>query len=113
MAKEQALQFIIRVNEEPALQDQVNAVTSEGIDGLIRIGRANGFEFTAEEFQTAAFESWEAQQSASISEDDLETIVGGAESAKKYKPNLFSPFIGGSQFLNGPGINLQGTAEKW
>ena|SRR5258708_1831504 len=110
MAKDQALQFIGRVNEDASLREYLQSFTKDGMEGLVRVGREHGFDFTPEEFQTAAYENWEAQHATAVSEDDLDTIVGGAQ---KVNPNPFQTFLGGGSFLNGPGFGPAGKQAKF
>ena len=106
MAKDQALQFIIRVNEDKALQGKLEAVTKDGVQGIVKVAQEAGFVFTADEFQTVAYEQWASKQSSEISEDELDTVAGGV---KIVTPITFQKFQLNFTNLNNPGTN----AAKW
>ena|SRR5258708_4913711 len=82
MAKDQALQFIARVNEDAALRDKLQTVSKEGINGLVRVGKEVGFDFSTEEFESTALEQWGSRRSDEVTDDELDGIAGGAFTVK-------------------------------
>src|SRR5260221_14580733 len=77
MAKEQALRFIARVNEDTALRDKLQAVSKEGIDGLVRVGNEDAFDFSKEEFEAVVLEQWGWHRPGEVSNGELDGIAGG------------------------------------
>ena len=84
MAKDQALQFIARVNEDAALRDKLQTVSKDGINGLVRVGKEVGYDFSTEEFESTALEQWGSRRSDEVSDDELDGIAGGGSAAWKF-----------------------------
>jgi predicted ribosomally synthesized peptide with nif11-like leader len=75
MAKEQALQFILRANSDQTLQGRLKAIKDGGA-GLVRLGDESGFDFTLEEMQTVMAEQ-QNPESGELSDEALELVSGG------------------------------------
>ena len=84
MPKEQALRFIARVNEDMALRDKLQAVSKEGIDGLVRVGNEDAFDFSKEEFEAVVLEQWGSHRSDEVSDNELDGIAGGGTYIMKF-----------------------------
>src|SRR5450755_4009871 len=91
MAKDQALKFVVRVNEDMALQAKLEAVVKEGTEGIVKVAHQAGYDFTAQEFQTLALEQWQANHPSEIAEDELATMAGGA--GKIVGPDVPQPHV--------------------
>ncbi len=77
MAKDQVLPFITRLNNDATVRAKVQAASPDGMDGLVKVGKEFGFQFTIEEFQAVALEQSAAKFEVEISEEELSAVVGG------------------------------------
>src|SRR5258708_3632710 len=76
MAKEQALQFIARVNEDQILRTKLQAFEKDRIEGVVKIAKEAGFDVSAEDLQSAAADEAKSQ-AGEMSDEALESIAGG------------------------------------
>jgi predicted ribosomally synthesized peptide with nif11-like leader len=90
MAKEQALQFIIRVNTNQILQTKFQAAAQDGLAGLVKIGKEAGFDFNADEMRAIADEQSELAASE-LSDEALESVAGGVNGDGLHTPRPSLP----------------------
>lgn len=74
MSKEDVKKFIERVGDDPELTEKVKSAGTD-VDEVIRLGKENGFDFTAEDMK-AAYEEI-SQSGTELSDEDLEKVAGG------------------------------------
>ena len=74
MSKEQALAFRDFVTARDDVQDEIRAATTNGTLKVTELAAQHGFEFTAQEAQTA----WDEVQANELSDFELEMVQGGA-----------------------------------
>ena len=75
MAKEQALQFILRANQDQPLQSRLQTIKDGGA-GLVQLGKESGFDFTTEEMKTVVAEQ-QNPDTGELSDEALEMVSGG------------------------------------
>jgi predicted ribosomally synthesized peptide with nif11-like leader len=76
MSIQAAQDFVTKVRSDVDLQQQLEAIGMTSIQNIVNLGLENGFEFTAEEFQQVAAQSW-SDSAEELGEADLEAIAGG------------------------------------
>lgn len=83
MSEANLQQFLTKVVNDSALQDQLKNVTDKGAfaETAVRLGRQNGFDFTAADVETALFQS-KQNPLEQLSDKDLGLVVGGATSTR-------------------------------
>jgi len=75
MAKEQAVQFILRANKDQILQSRLQAIKDTRVE-LVPLGNEFGFDFTVEEMQSVMAEQ-QNPDSGELSDEALELVSGG------------------------------------
>ncbi len=78
MSQENALTFIHKVYQDPALQAKVRPLAKNDADGLLKIAADAGYDFTIDDFlavQVAA-----NTPDRELEDEDLDVIAGGARS---------------------------------
>ena len=80
MSVQAVLNFMHKANEDKALYEKVNALSSNRVSDLIEVARGAGFEFTSDEFASAI--------SNELTDSDLGQIAGGAIYMNSTAPTL-------------------------
>jgi predicted ribosomally synthesized peptide with nif11-like leader len=84
MSESNLQRFLAKVVSDSALQDQLKNVTDRAAfsETAIRLGRQNGFDFTAADVEAVLFKSKE-NPFDQLSDQDLELVAGGATARPK------------------------------
>lgn len=79
MSEASLQQFLAKVVNDSALQDQLKNVTDKGTfaETAVRLGRQNGFNFTAADVDATLFKS-KQNPLDQLSDQDLALVAGGA-----------------------------------
>jgi predicted ribosomally synthesized peptide with nif11-like leader len=76
MSIQAANDFVAKVRSDVELQQKLDAIGMNNLQNIVNLGLESGFEFTAEEFQQAAAQTW-SDSAEELDEADLEAIAGG------------------------------------
>lgn len=76
MSIQAAQDFVAKVRSDVELQAKLDTIGMTNIQNIVNLGMESGFEFTAEEFQQVAAQSW-SDSAEELNEADLEAIAGG------------------------------------
>src|SRR5258707_721492 len=91
MAKEQALQFIARVNEDQILRTKLQAFAKDRIEGVVKIAKEAGFDVSAEDLQSAAADEAKLQ---AVSKEGIDGLVRvGNEDAFDFSKEEFEAVV--------------------
>ena len=74
MSKEDVKRFIVLVGGDDELAEKVKAAGTD-VGEVIRLGKENGLEFTAEDMKALHDET--AKSGVELSDEDLEKVAGG------------------------------------
>ena len=74
MSKEDIKRFIVLVGDDEELAEKVK-VAGTDVGEVIRLGKENGLEFTAEDMKALHDET--AKSGVELSDEDLEKVAGG------------------------------------
>lgn len=83
MSEANLQQFLTKVVNDSALQDQLKDVTDKGAfaETAVQLGRRNGFDFSAADVDAVLFRS-KQNPLEQLSDKDLELVVGGTTSTR-------------------------------
>jgi len=77
MSLSSAQQFVSRAREDKSLQSKLASAAQGDINVILQIGRDAGFDFTKDEYLSAAGSNWSVA-SDELSELELDAVAGGA-----------------------------------
>jgi predicted ribosomally synthesized peptide with nif11-like leader len=86
--------FQARIESDPQLQQQLSAAADAYAAAVVAIAREAGFSITAEQVQAAQH----SQGAATLSDDDLECISGGAGWAQAEPGKAAGAWLQGSPY---------------
>jgi predicted ribosomally synthesized peptide with nif11-like leader len=89
MSKQALVAFGDRVMEDKALHNRVRTLKPNDAEGLIAIAEDAGFSFTADELMEVVNDVKKQMESGELTENELETVAGGAQVDYFTKPMTF------------------------